>query len=150
MMMIVTILIIIYYYYYYCTGSTEHDIKKFNRYLLGIQQPEAKANQRIKKHSTCNGQSRIIYHQVKKHASTTAENKSQLESQESFDMQQPIMHIISLGKKCMRVLFLNNRQRGFPRTFIVRSADPVQNHSLLGSNAMDLTHPKCPLMTCTI
>lgn len=27
-------------------------------------------------------------------------------------------------------------------TLIVRSAEPVQNHVLLGSNATDLTHPK--------
>ena len=32
-------------------------------------------------------------------------------------------------------------------TLIVRSAEPVQNHVLLGSNAIDLTHPKWPLMT---
>jgi hypothetical protein len=32
-------------------------------------------------------------------------------------------------------------------TLIVRSAEPVQNHSLPGSNAIDRTHPKCPLIT---
>ena len=32
-------------------------------------------------------------------------------------------------------------------TLIVRSAEPVQNHVLLGSTATDLTHPKWPLMT---
>jgi len=30
---------------------------------------------------------------------------------------------------------------------IVRSAEPVANHVLLGSTATDLTHPKWPLMT---
>lgn len=29
----------------------------------------------------------------------------------------------------------------------MRSAEPVQNHVLLGSNAIDLTHPKWPLIT---
>lgn len=33
-------------------------------------------------------------------------------------------------------------------TLMVLSADPVTNHWLPGSTAMDLTHPRWPLMTC--
>lgn len=33
------------------------------------------------------------------------------------------------------------------QTFIVRSAPPVTNHSLAGSNAQHRTHPRCPLTT---